>query len=151
MLESFRTLRSSLQYFDVEKSIKTVLVTSGLPREGKTVTTVNLALSLALAGNRVVIIEADLRRPTIPQYLGIDSEVGLSTVLATGVDVQFALRPVDLAAFVPEEVRDTAREARGFSLDEGLRCLASGPLPPNPAELLSSDLMEELLHDTQRQ
>jgi polysaccharide biosynthesis transport protein len=146
MLESFRTLRSSLQYFDVEKSIKTVLITSGLPREGKTVTTVNLALSLALAGNRVVIIEADLRRPMIPQYLGIDSEVGLSTVLATGVDVQFALRQVDLGAFVPEEVRDTAREARGFSLDEGLRCLASGPLPPNPAELLSSGLMGELLH-----
>ncbi len=146
MLESFRTLRSSLQYFDVEKSIKTVLVTSGLPREGKTVTTVNLALSLALAGNRVVIVEADLRRPMVPQYLGIDGQMGLSTVLATGVDVQFALRPVDLTAFVPEEVRDTAYEARGFSLDEGLRCLASGPLPPNPAELLSSGLMEELLH-----
>ena len=110
MLESFRTLRSSLQYFDVEKSIKTILVTSGLPREGKTVTTVNLALSLALAGNRVVIIEADLRRPMIPQYLGIDSEVGLSTVLATGVDVQLAFRSVDLKALVPKEV---ARQSAG--------------------------------------
>ncbi len=145
MLESFRTLRSSLQYFDVEKSIKTILVTSGLPREGKTVTTVNLALSLALASNRVVIIEADLRRPMIPQYLGIDSELGLSTVLATGVDVQLAFRSVDLKALVPKEVGERAQGAGGFSLEGSLRCLASGPLPPNPAELLSSDLMEQLL------
>ncbi len=129
MLEPFRTLRSSLQYFSVEKSIKTILVTSGLPREGKTVTTVNLALSLALAGKHVVIVEADLRRPMIPQYLGISGDLGLSTVLATGVDVQFVLRPVALNALVPEDVRDTARGAT-FSLEGSLRCLASGPLPP---------------------
>jgi len=144
-LESFRTLRSSLQYFNVEKTIKTILITSGLPREGKTVTTVNLALSLALAGKRVVIVEADLRRPMIPRYLGINSDLGLSTVLATGVDVQFALRSVDLTALVPGEVRERAWGASGFPLEGSLRCLASGPLPPNPAELLSSVPMETLL------
>lgn len=145
LLEPFRTLRSSLQYFNIEKSIKTILITSGLPREGKTVTTVNLALSLALAGNRVIILEADIRRPMVPQYLGLKNEVGLSTVLAAGLTYAEALQVVDLGAFVPEAVRGKASEAKGIPLEGTLYCLASGPLPPNPAELLSSSRMEKLL------
>ncbi len=147
MLEPFRTLRSSLQYFDLEKNIKTILITSGLPREGKTVTTVNLALSLVLAGNRVVIIEADLRRPMAPEYLGVKNRVGLSTVLAGGTTLGNALQLVSLETLVPAQVREKVGDGDGIPLERSLCCLASGPLPPNPAELLSSKRMDDLLEE----
>jgi succinoglycan biosynthesis transport protein ExoP len=147
LLESFRTLRSSLQYFAVEKSIKTILVTSGLPREGKTVTAVNLALSLVLAGHRVIILEADLRRPMIPHYLGVNNTVGLSTLLAGATTLGDALQLVNLETLLPQEVREKANRVNGVPLEKSLLCLASGPLPPNPAELLGSDRMEKLLEE----
>lgn len=147
MLESFRTLRSGLQYFNVKKNIKTILVTSGLPREGKTVTAINLSLSLTLAGNRVVLVESDLRQAMVASYLNIADDVGLSTVLATGLDYKLTLRSVDLKQLVPKNVWDQANETGSVRLDHRLHCLTSGPLPPNPAELLSSDLMNELLRD----
>ncbi len=147
MLESFRTLRSSLKYFDVKKAIKVILVTSGLPREGKTITAINLSVSLALAGRRVVLVEADLRRSMVASYLNIEDDVGLSTVLATGLDYKLALRSVDLKQLVPNEVWERANETGDVRLEHRLHCLTSGPLPPNPAELLSSHLMNELLRD----
>ena len=150
LLESFRTLRSSLQYFDVDKSIHSILVTSGLPREGKTVTAINLALSLAFAGNRVVILEADLRRPMVPEYLAVKNEVGLSTVLAGGTALKDAMQLVNLDAFIPEKIRERVNDVNGVPLDRNLYCLASGPLPPNPAELLGSNRMEKLLDELSR-
>jgi receptor protein-tyrosine kinase len=147
LLESYRTLRSSLPYFETGKSITSILVTSGLPREGKTVTAINLALSLALAGNRVIILEADLRRPMVPRYLRVKNAVGLSTVLAGEATPKDALQLVRLEEFVPPEVREHVSEVDGVPLERTLFCLASGPLPPNPAELLSSGRMEKLLRD----
>ena len=147
LLESYRTLRSSLQYFEAGKNITSILVTSGLPREGKTVTAINLALSLALAGNRVIILEADLRRPMVPRYLRVKNDVGLSTVLTGGATPKEALQLVRLEEFVPPEVREHVSEVDGVPLETTLFCLASGPLPPNPAELLSSGRMEKLLRD----
>ncbi len=82
LLEAFRSLRSNLQFFEVGKPIKTIMITSALPKEGKSVTTVNLALSLALSGSRVFIVEADLRRPRLHRYLGVSPELGLSNYLA---------------------------------------------------------------------
>ncbi|MBN1460359.1 MAG: AAA family ATPase [Armatimonadetes bacterium] len=151
LLEPFRALRSSLQYFGVEKRIKTILISSGLPQEGKTTTTINLALSLALAGGRVVIVEADLRRPMVAQYLHVDTRVGISNVLAGGVTFADALRPVNADAFLPEGVVDkAATKGNPVPTARTLFCLASGPLPPNPAELLSSERMAQLLDEMSR-
>ena len=77
LLEAFRTLRSNLQYFSLENRQTIWLITSANPGEGKTTTTVNLGLSLALSGKRVVVLEADLRRPMVHEYLGIGQSSGL--------------------------------------------------------------------------
>ena len=143
-LESFRTLRSSLRFYQLNQKTQTLLITSGLPQEGKTVTVVNLAFSLALSGVRVIVLEADLRRPMLHRYLGLDNGVGVSDVLAgTGTFAQ-SLQVVRVPDFVSH-----ARDMRGASPDWTMQgeflCMTSGPLPPNPAELLSSSRMGDLL------
>jgi Mrp family chromosome partitioning ATPase/capsular polysaccharide biosynthesis protein len=141
LLEAFRTLRSTLQYFDVEDNLRTIVVTSGLPQEGKTVTTVNLAISLALSGKRVVVLEADLRRPMMHEYLNLENNVGLSSVLAGKSSVAGALQLVLMDPFIPASTRKDQGDPDPVVLRKNLYCVTSGPLPPNPAELLGSARM----------
>jgi len=148
LLESYRSLRSNLQYFEVDKGLKTLLVVSGLPQEGKTATSANLALSLALSGERVILVDADLRNPTMHRYLDLRNDLGLSTVLAGGSQVSEALRVVKLEKFLPPNGKSgNGGDGRRSSetLQRDLLCMTSGPLPPNPAELLASARMEEVL------
>jgi polysaccharide biosynthesis transport protein len=147
LLESFRVLRSSLQYFDLDQKIKTILVTSSMPREGKTTTVINLGLSLVLAGSRVLIVEADLRHPMVPQYLSVDDKVGVSTLLTGSTTIAEALRSVNADSLLPEGVREKASKNNPSPTPRGLFCLPAGPLPPNPAELLSSTRMTVLLEE----
>ena len=100
-----------------------------MPAEGKTTTTCNLAITLAQAGRRVVLVEGDLRRPRLAEYLGIEGAVGLTSVLIGRIAAEDALQPWG---------------------DIPLEVLASGPLPPNPSELLQSRAMELLLGDLER-
>ena len=122
--EAFRTLRTNLQFADVDSPPRVIVVTSPLPSEGKSISACNLALTLALGGARVVLVDGDLRKPTVGKYLGISSAAGLTTVLAGRHD----LRDV-----VTVYGRDT------------LAVLPSGPTPPNPSELLGSQQMADLL------
>ncbi len=145
LLESFRTLRSSLQYFDVDSSLRTILITSGVPQEGKTITTVNLAFSLALSGKRVIVLEADLRRPMVHRYLGIENAMGLSSVLAGARSITEALQLVRMDDFAYHEQLADEDELDAVSMRRNLYCLPSGPLPPNPAELLGSTKMAQLI------
>lgn len=122
--ESFRMLRTNLQFVDVDTDQKIFVVTSAVPAEGKTSTAVNLALSLAQGGSRTLLVDGDLRRPAAAERLGFDNEVGVTSVLIGRVGVQDALQT---------------------DPESGLHFLASGPIPPNPAELLQSQAMVELL------
>ena len=122
--EAFRQLRTNLQFVDVDHPRKVIVVTSSLPFEGKTTTLANLAIALASAGSRVLVIEADLRRPKLADLLGLDRTVGLTSVLAG------RLGPA---------------EAVQHWAGGGVDVLASGPLPPNPSELLASQQMARLL------
>ncbi|TNM44153.1 polysaccharide biosynthesis tyrosine autokinase [Nocardioides albidus] len=122
--ESFRVLRTNLQFVDVDSKQKVFVVSSAVPGEGKTSTAVNLAISLAQGGNRTLLVEADLRRPMAAKRLGMDEAVGLTSVLVGKIKA--------------EDVTQTHEES-------GLRFVASGPIPPNPAELIQSHAMEDFL------
>jgi capsular exopolysaccharide synthesis family protein len=124
--EAFRVLRTNMQYVEVDHDQKVFVVTSSLPSEGKSTTAVNLAITLALAKQRVVLVECDLRRPLIASRLRLDDAVGTTSVLIGKVQLPDALQKY---------------------ADTGLTVLSSGPIPPNPSELLQSNAMEKLLGD----
>lgn len=122
--EAVRRLRTNLQFVQVAEASKSIVITSSIPGEGKTTTALNLAVSLADAGLRVVLIDADLRRPAVAEYLGLESSVGLTTVLIGRANVQDVVQPWQKT-----------------SLD----ILPAGQIPPNPSELLGSAAMIALL------
>lgn len=122
--EAFRQLRTNLLYVDVDNPLKVIAVTSSVASEGKSSTATNLAVSFADAGSRVLLVEGDLRRPRVAEYLGLEGSIGLTNVLAGQATLQDVLQPW----------------GKG-----GLTVLASGPIPPNPAELLGSKSMAQLL------
>jgi capsular exopolysaccharide synthesis family protein len=124
--EAFRSLRTNLQFIDVADPPKSIVVTSSLPGEGKSTTAANLAISLAETGLKVVVIEGDLRRPRLLDYLGFEGSVGLTDVLVGHVEVDDVLQQFGRT---------------------GLRLLGAGPIPPNPSELLGSANMEQLVQD----
>jgi capsular exopolysaccharide synthesis family protein len=124
--DEFRRIRSALSYSGVTESVQKLLVTSVSPGEGKSMFSSNLGLTLAGLRNNVLIIDADLRRPRVAEYFGLEGAVGLTTVLLG--DVSF----------------EVARMTRpGTTLD----VLPSGAIPPNPAEILTSDAMKRLLEE----
>ena len=123
--EAFRQLRTNLQFVDIDHPPHSLMVTSSVPNEGKSTTACNLAIALAESGRRVLLIEADLRRPKLGDYLGLTGAVGLSDVL---------VGRVDLADAVQE-----------WGSQVHLEVLLSGATPPNPAELLGTQQMADLL------
>lgn len=122
--EALRQLRTNLRFVDVDHSTRAMIVTSACPGEGKSTTACNLAIVLAEAGKRVVLVDADLRRPRLAEYLDLEGAIGLTNVLAGQVKVETALQHWG---------------------DSGVFVLASGSIPPNPSEMLGSHNMAELL------
>jgi succinoglycan biosynthesis transport protein ExoP len=122
--EAFRTLRTNLQFLDVEAGGRSFVLTSSIPSEGKTTTSANLAIALADSGAQVVLIDADMRRPKLADYMGIEGAVGLSDVLISRVELADVLQPW----------------GRG-----NLAILPAGAIPPNPSELLGSRAMVALI------
>jgi capsular exopolysaccharide synthesis family protein len=122
--EAFRQLRTNLQFANISGKAKTVLLTSSLPGEGKSTTATNLAIALAQAGQTVCLIDADLRRPMVNEYLGLNRGAGLTTALLGSADIDDLLQPWG---------------------DDNLFVLTSGQIPPNPSELLGSSEMRQLI------
>jgi non-specific protein-tyrosine kinase len=129
--EAFRTLRTNLEFAGVDKPIRSILVTSPGPGEGKTTIAANLATIIAQGGKRVILMDADLRKPCIHRILGIPNRVGLSDVFRGNRDLQSAIHSFD-----------------GL---EGMSVITSGSLPPNPAELLGSAKMIQILEELKQQ
>ncbi len=124
--EAFRVLRTNMQYVEVDQDHRVFVVSSSLPGEGKSTTSASLAITLAMAGESVALVECDLRRPTMAKRFGLDDAVGTTSVLIGKVSLDDALQ---------------------VQRESGMSVLTCGPRPPNPSELLQSHAMELLVKD----
>src|SRR5690554_1477116 len=119
--EAFRTLRTNLQFSALDRELRTLLVTSAGPGEGKSTVITNLAVAVAQSGKSVILVDADLRKPVIHKRFGLGNDVGLTNILVHG-PAESVLQDVGIA---------------------NLQVVTSGPIPPNPAEMLDSGMMEK--------
>lgn len=122
--EAFRMLRTNLQFVGVDKPLKKIVITSSNPGEGKSVVAANLAISIASTGSKVLLIDADLRRPKVHKLFFLENYKGLSSLLAGDLKID------DVANETPVE---------------NLHIITSGPIPPNPAEILGSAKMNQFI------
>lgn len=122
--EAFRMLRTNLQFVGVDKPLKKIVITSSNPEEGKSVVAANLAISIASTGSKVLLIDADLRRPRVHKLFFLENYKGLSSLLAGDLKMD------DVANETPVE---------------NLYVITSGPIPPNPAEILGSAKMNQFI------
>lgn len=127
--EAYRMLRTNLQFTTPDKPLRTLLITSADPEEGKSTVAANLAASFGQAGQTVILINADLRRPTVHRFFGVSPSVGLTSVLVGAASLEEALQETDV---------------------DGVRILPSGPTPPNPAELLGSEAMGDVIAEARQ-
>ncbi|MHB8440021.1 MAG: polysaccharide biosynthesis tyrosine autokinase [Acidimicrobiales bacterium] len=125
--EAYRSLRTSLQFASYDEPIKTILITSPTATEGKSSTVANLGVMFAKAGDRVVLLSTDLRRPRLGKFFNADESIGITSVVIGESNLDDAIHEVDE---IP-----------------GLHILGSGPIPPNPSELLASRKMADLMED----
>jgi len=124
--EAFRTLRTNIQFSSLDKELKSIVVTSSGSGEGKSTVMSNLAITMAESGMKVILVDCDLRKPSINKKIGITNSVGLTNVLVQGVKKEECV------------VKTTVNN---------LFILTSGPIPPNPAELLGSKKMRDFIEE----
>ena len=131
-VEAYKSLRTNLEFLSSAGNCKTILITSSVPEEGKTNVAVNLAMTIAASGKRVVLVDCDLRKATISRYLRIPrNHAGLTNVITSKDEGALA------AALVRVK-------------DSGITVLAAGTIPPNPTELLSAPMTEKIFASLQK-
>jgi len=126
--EAYRTLRTNIQFSSVDKPVHSLIVTSSGPSEGKSTTSANLAIVMAQTGQKVIVVDTDLRRPVLHKTFGVPNNIGITTALLAGeqVDLQAYLQPTEI---------------------DNLMIITSGPIPPNPSELLGSQRMKRVVDE----
>jgi len=128
--EQYRTVRTNIQYSSIDGDMRVLMVTSSGPGEGKSTTVANLAVTFAQLGKKVLLVDADLRKPTVHHTFAVNNQVGFTTVLTKQTSLEKAVVETD---------------------EQDLYVLTSGPIPPNPAELLSSKSMEQFIEEAKEQ
>lgn len=124
--EAYRKLRTNIQFSSIDSQIRTIMVASAVSGEGKTTTIGNLAVAYAQEGKRVLLMDTDLRKPAVHRMFNVPNHIGLTSVLSSQYKVTEVLRETGV---------------------EGLHVLTSGPVPPNPSEMIGSRKMHALLED----
>lgn len=125
--EQYRTIRTNLQFASsIDRRLQTMVITSSGPGEGKSTTSANLAIVFAKAGQRVLLVDADMRKPTVYKTFQLSNNIGLSTLLSTN---------------------ESILEAVQQTMVDNLSVLPSGPKPPNPSELLGSQRMNQVINE----
>lgn len=128
--EQFRTTRTNINFSMPDGDLTTLLITSSLPSEGKSTVSANLACLFAQEGKKVVLIDADMRKPTVHYTFHMTNTIGLSNLLTKKIDVMEAVKDTDI---------------------ENLKIITSGPIPPNPADLLSAKSMDEVIVELKKE
>ncbi|MFC7685270.1 CpsD/CapB family tyrosine-protein kinase [Ureibacillus sp. GCM10028918] len=128
--EQFRTIRTNIKFSIPDQQIQTILVTSSIPGEGKTTNAANLGIVFAQEGKKVLIIDADMRKPTLHHTFEVFNIVGLSNVLAKHSSLHVTIQNSSI---------------------ENLHIIPSGPIPPNPSELLSSKTLSEFIDEVKKE
>lgn len=152
--ESFRLLRTNLGYIEPDRKTKTIMVTSAGPGEGKSTTIANLAITLSRSGQRVIIIEGDFRRPSLARQLGLDNTIGVTNFIAGTSSFREILQMIEAKELATQAVgravprSDEQTESAGkLDSTKPIYCATSGPLPPNPGEIATSDKMAKILEE----
>ena len=143
MAESFRGLRTNLQFKDAANEIKTIAVTSASPQEGKTIVSVNLAITMAQAGMKTLLIGSDMRKPMIARVFGVEQTPGLSEILLGNCPWRDAVQTVT-DMIVGKMPLDEVLLTPGL---DNLHLIAAGSIPPNPAELMESKRLKEFIEE----
>ncbi|MFA6109855.1 MAG: P-loop NTPase [Candidatus Latescibacterota bacterium] len=141
LAEAFRTLRTNIEFVTVEKGARTLMVTSSTSQEGKSTVSANLAMTMAQLGKRTLLVDCDLRKPTLARLFGLEREPGLAEVIVgnfTWSDVLRTVTDIVTGGMGLEDVMQT----QGIS---NLHIVTSGAIPPNPAELLNSRRMDQFI------
>lgn len=127
--ECSRAIRTNLHFMSPDKPLKSLAVTSSMPREGKSTTSISLATTMAQAGSRVLLVDADLRRPRLHRTFSVSNDVGISSLIVGEAKLEDAIQHTELA---------------------GLDLLTCGPIPPNPSELLHTERFKELVKEFEK-
>jgi capsular exopolysaccharide synthesis family protein len=143
--ESFRALRTNVQYLHLEKGYKTFLVTSTNPLEGKTCISANLALTFAQMGKKTLLLDADLRKPQVHNMFGLDRHMGLTDVLLGNHPWKDTVKSIPDLLLGPFEL-DEILQTPGM---DNLHIITCGTIPTNPAEILHSDTMNAFIEEVQ--
>lgn len=145
--EAYRLMKTNLTYVMPGQELKSIMVTSPEPCEGKSTTIANLAITLARAGKRVIILEADLRRPMLYKYLDLDNSIGLSNAIVDSCSLRESMQMIEASSIsIPELSSGNGKPGRSNPA-KPIYCATAGPLPPNPGELVASDKLGALIEE----
>ncbi|NLE22721.1 MAG: hypothetical protein GX624_08085, partial [Actinobacteria bacterium] len=146
--EAFRMVRTNLDFMAVDAEVRSIVLTSCMKGEGKSVTVSNLAVSMAMAGKKIIVVDADLRRPRQHTYFGLANEKGLSTVASGKHELAESLVRIDVAHPGGGEGAAQFKDwSAGTDARSALYVLPSGPIPPNPGEIVASRRFSAILDD----
>ncbi len=149
--EAFRVLKTNLSYMEPDSEIKSIMISSAEPNDGKSTTVANLAITLARGGKKIIVIEGDLRRPVLADYLDLNNSSGITNIISGNSNLRESLQIIEAQELSNQNLINDSVETNqlfgGLNGTKPIYCVTSGPLPPNPGEIVASEKMSTIIAD----